>query len=284
MSTQHAQRSVFSVRCNAFTLVELLVSMLIISILAGLVMFAMNSAMESVKITRTRSMILKIDRVIRQLWDESESRRLPIVISAGTPAEAAYQRAGAVWERQRLELPERLTDVQDPPNGLFPLPLVTQAYQRAAENGTKYLQTAEFLYLILKMASDEDGSAIDRFSPKYIGDQDADGMPEIWDAWGTPIRFLRWAPGFQGIDPQIDPSNPEIPPLYPLVVSAGADRKFDIAFYVDAEPIHYSQQSSPYTTHGDDEVQMGQPVDADNDGRDDLDNIHNHSISTRLRQ
>ena len=26
---------------------------------------------------------------------------------------------------------------------------------------------------------------------------DNDGMPEILDPWGTPIRFLRWAPGFR---------------------------------------------------------------------------------------
>ena len=139
------------------------------------------------------------------------------------------------------------------------------------------------------MASDEDGSAIDRFSPGYIGDQDADGMLEIWDAWGTPIRFLRWAPGFQGIDREIDPSDPATPPFYPLIVSAGPDRKFDMVFIVTDEkggviPIKYCEKSSPYTTHGPDGVQMGETVDEDNDGPNNLDNIHNHSISTRRRQ
>ena len=36
----------------------------------------------------------------------------------------------------------------------------------------------------------------DLFNESSIGDVDQDGFPEFLDAWGTPIRFLRWAPGF----------------------------------------------------------------------------------------
>ena len=43
---------------------------------------------------------------------------------------------------------------------------------------------------------DGDKNALDFFMPDEIGDMDEDGMKEILDGWGTPIEFLRWAPGY----------------------------------------------------------------------------------------
>jgi hypothetical protein len=66
-------------------------------------------------------------------------------------------------------------------------------------------------------------------------------MLEFHDAWGNPIRFIRWAPGFVS-DLQPSPSDPagrhdpfdplKLEPvafaLYPLIYSAGPDRTGDI--------------------------------------------------------
>jgi len=56
-----------------------------------------------------------------------------------------------------------------------------------------WTESAACLYLMLKVGSGE-GRAFD-FSlipPRHIQDTDGDGVPEIVDAWGTPIRFYRW--------------------------------------------------------------------------------------------
>ncbi len=57
-------------------------------------------------------------------------------------------------------------------------------------------ETAECLYLILSMMGDEERSALSYFNESRIGDIDNDGMPEIHDAWGVPIVWVRWPAGF----------------------------------------------------------------------------------------
>lgn len=57
-------------------------------------------------------------------------------------------------------------------------------------------ESAEMLYLILTTGIDDSSVATEHFSPGDSGDYDQDGMREFHDAWGRPIEFLRWAPGF----------------------------------------------------------------------------------------
>ncbi len=45
-------------------------------------------------------------------------------------------------------------------------------------------------------AVSQQGDAREVFKPADVADVDQDGFPEFIDAWGKPIRFLRWAPGF----------------------------------------------------------------------------------------
>jgi hypothetical protein len=57
-------------------------------------------------------------------------------------------------------------------------------------------QYSECLYLIVANTMYGEDSALKFFRDSEIGDVDGDGMKEILDAWGRPIYFLRWAPGF----------------------------------------------------------------------------------------
>jgi hypothetical protein len=50
--------------------------------------------------------------------------------------------------------------------------------------------------MIIASMQDISGNAIDFLHEGEIGDTDGDGLPEILDAWGNPIAFIRWAPGF----------------------------------------------------------------------------------------
>jgi len=120
---------------------------------------------------------------------------------------------------------------------------------------------AELLFLIVE-ASDLNGtSAIELFGKSEIGDTDGDGLNEFIDAFGSPIRWIRWPAGFSGatrfypdmLDPALvsggrllinsepldrlgtDPgwaTTLQKPGtgLSPLVISAGSDRSFGIRF------------------------------------------------------
>ena len=56
-------------------------------------------------------------------------------------------------------------------------------------------QGAECLYMVITLATG-DGEARSQFGESNIGDTDGDGALEFLDGWGQPIKFLRWAPGF----------------------------------------------------------------------------------------
>lgn len=169
---------------------------------------------------------------------------------------------------------------------------------------TRAWEGAECLYLVLSTQSDEEGSFIRFFSQSEIGDTDGDLMPEILDSWGNPIEFLRWAPGFRSPrqdldrnnspDPfdqfKLDPRWSSPPPvanpapfvLYPLVFSAGPDRRYSI--YLTVNAVHSSGPvrvveypalvipNDPYVLDNSDGLYIGTPTEGYED------NIHNHQL------
>jgi prepilin-type N-terminal cleavage/methylation domain-containing protein len=184
------------------------------------------------------------------------------------------------------------------------------------ENGwTRQYQGAECLYLILSQIVDDDRSAMEFFSQEEIGDVDRDGMPEILDAWGSPISFLRWAPGFRfdddtvpvalrtktpvagskqsrGIADPFDPlgvySSYGTFALFPLIYSSGPDKSPDLVSepFSDTNPLRYSQYNNdPFVAiPGSVDSVAGVPVGTVFDTNDDkvdnsADNIHNHTAT-----
>lgn len=204
---------------RAFTLVEMLMVIAIIGILAAMALAALAGAAEEGRRARAKSLITKLDQLISEKWDSYRFRRVEIQLPAGMPpAMAAQRRLLALREFQRMELPDRLTDVRDDPapNPAYqPNPLLANYSPRPylyiearPALSQRYLQKvnaaapvpsydqAEMLFLIVSEMRDGDRSALNFLLPSEVGDLDNDGLSEILDPWGTPVMFLRWAPGF----------------------------------------------------------------------------------------
>jgi hypothetical protein len=285
----------------SFTLVELLVALSVAAMLSAMTLTAMWSARQAAAEARTRSIVTKVNELLLMQWSEVESRRLAYVV---TPIVATRQRLFYLRQMMRIEFPDRKSDLLAPfaPSQrtaryrgylrtlaqVYNLPSTTSEnaiINRVILQGdlwTPQLQHAECLFLILASTRIDDGNALDYFSDTEVGDTDGDGMREILDAWGNPIFYLRWAPGYvselgfpeatqtadwtvapDGFDPLHvdvhwnDTDNLEhfIKPyqLYPLVVSAGRDGAFDIVFDFDnvldwsstrGAPVIYSAERS----------------------------------------
>jgi len=279
---------------TGFTLVELLVTMIIISILAGITLGVLQKAHQAADTAKTRSMIARLHNQIMLRWEGYRTRRVPIASANPNPLVAASQRLAGMRELMRFELPERfsdfveapvvLTGLPKPANGdvpswLTPAPKHTgvsavssaflRRYMRNAisipgqtptpNKPTEKYEGAECLYMIITMNNEDDFAGAEQFKPKDSGDADGDGMPEFHDAWGQPIEFLRWAPGFiSDLQPSLDgkdgtasygltdqTANPRQPnvlhdpsdalklhkeafTLFPLIYSGGIDRQTDI--------------------------------------------------------
>lgn len=206
---------------RGFTLVELLVSVTILSILAGMALLTMFRAQQQARLARTRTQIAKINELLMQKWQTYKTRPAParfVPPPRGSIPIQQYQRNVQSLRRQfrllamrdlmRMEMPDRITDVRDGPSPLTPglaSPSVRSAYLQAWSSAEARAggavwstthQSSECLYLILSNMRDGESSALDFFRQEEIGDTDNDGMLEILDGLGRPIYWLRWAPGF----------------------------------------------------------------------------------------
>jgi hypothetical protein len=105
-----------------------------------------------------------------------------------------------VRDLMRMEMPQNWEEVSTSPLQMTPgnhavedSPLRTY-YQ---QNGTA--SSSELLFLIIQNLNPE---ALEAFHGSEVADTDGDGLLEFVDAWGRPIRFLRWAPAFSDSDIQ----------------------------------------------------------------------------------
>ena len=143
-------------------------------------------------------------------------------VSAQEKARAAIKRH-LIGDMMRMEMPQSWAEVfdsQSPPNSLQPIPIpitisgipvrVPQPavfsyyyteYCRYSGDPAIGPSQAALLYLIIANLNPE---ALESFHSSEIGDPDDEGFPKFLDAWGRPIQFLRWAPGFVGSDRQPD--------------------------------------------------------------------------------
>jgi prepilin-type N-terminal cleavage/methylation domain-containing protein len=327
-------------RSRGFTLLELLITITIIGLIAGLALGALYRAQESARHDKTRSIIHKLHLQMMARWDSYRTRRMPVRMVPGeriydptdgdsaTGLGFAWRQLNARREMMRMDLPERWTDVwladlsnPNPGSGSFVARTsLSQDYLRhiyeAYPGGPPFppefqsFQSAECLYMILTRGEDLAMGA-QHLKGADVGDADQDGFPEFHDAWGGPISFLRWAPGFVGTLSELhtgdavndhDPFDPrkihmQSTPaqlqaghrpiatsaysLIPLIYSPGPDGQHDLdtgSFDQDVYTLDANGNFDPYRVPpvaGTGNL-IGSPTDARSDGPNHLDNIHNH--------
>jgi prepilin-type N-terminal cleavage/methylation domain-containing protein len=230
---------------SAVTLVELLITMVIVAIIAAAILGTASAALDAARRSRTQSIILKLHNLLMERWGDYETRRVDILplhianlddmlqkkvqsnnLTYGQAALVRGQimadlRLLGLRELMKIEMPDRWSDIALASVGQSPgttqiladrTPLALRylrQYSRfdaaADEDAIRSNQGAECLYMIIMYATG-DGEAREQFTDQDIGDTDGDGAPEFLDGWGRPIGFIRWPAGFAS---PVQPLNPD---------------------------------------------------------------------------
>jgi prepilin-type N-terminal cleavage/methylation domain-containing protein len=213
---------------RGFTLVELLVSLAIITILSSLTLAGLNVARQRVKADSTELTIRKIHEVIMPHYERFLTRTFPAVrydcapyndptvVMPPTLAKPAGDIVKLLTKRRALalEIPDGWADLLDsgptvgtPLNALNPAPPHTAIAKRLRSMTTTNperqnalrssgFSDAECLWAMVIRGGFADPGIVEHFREAEFGDKNRNGAPEFIDGWGNPIRFLRWAPAF----------------------------------------------------------------------------------------
>lgn len=116
---------------TAFTLVEILTVMIILSLMAGMVVTAVQGVTRSARESRTRNIIAAVDSVLMEQYQSYKYRAFSVEVpdtfnpTSRNPntevgfevlaSEAARVRLMMVRDMQRMEMPDRLSDIADAP-------------------------------------------------------------------------------------------------------------------------------------------------------------------------
>ncbi|MBI1246345.1 hypothetical protein GC197_00695 [bacterium] len=315
-------------RQPAFTLVELLVVMGVLVLMSSMVLVGLASAAETARVNRTRSQITKIHALVMERYDSFRYRRIEPLSSndltgalTGSARIRARYRVDRIRELMRMEMPCHKVDLAYD-STINPKSSTTALWNRYRNAISRRSKTSDFagwspeyensecLYMILESMQDGEANGLDFLKPSEIGDTDNDGIPEVLDAWGTPISYVLWAPGFYGPRSNLhkkDAPDPFDPlgvregktvdmngfyvhyPLFPLIFSAGPDREYDIATSLGGSADQQISPSSstdapnnPYfvdTTTTWSSSYLGTEGDFNGNGSEEyLDNITNHDL------
>ena len=248
---------------RAFTLIELMVTLVIISILSSLMLAGLAVARTSAKAAKTSSTIRKISELILPYYERYETRRPRMPSTADlSRVQASDLRRTALRRLMTMELPERSQDVVDifmpeaAPAGniaVFPTKVLTDVSPVArrymslisptllsagyGKSGTKDpVSSADLLHMIVMRGPVADTDVILHFRTDEVLDTNGNGLPEFVDGWGRPIYFKRWAIGFNSPVQPIDGLRNSIDEslslnghrLVPLIFSTGVDGEADI--------------------------------------------------------
>jgi prepilin-type N-terminal cleavage/methylation domain-containing protein len=289
---------------KGFTMVELMVVVVIISILSSLTLAGLAVAQRNSKADKTRSTIRKLHELIVPHYESFLRRRVPL------PNEnLAAQRLSRIRTLTLVCMPDSKLDMATAGTGISGTFVSGAAIPDFAWNGVARsygaIRTAlpatspdrfpssECLYIIVSRGLQEPG-ALEQFRADEIGDSDGDGAPEFHDGWRQPIMYVRWPVGYSSViqsqnaalqpDP-FDPSRVSTQVNYPtgnlqrdyavvpLICSAGADGDYGISTGTSA----WSSAASLATIR----IDTGTSAPGTASFPDASDNITNHDLNTR---
>ncbi|QDS93402.1 hypothetical protein FF011L_21720 [Roseimaritima multifibrata] len=217
-------------RRRAFTLVELLVTMAVLTILVGMVTAALASVNSDARRARCETQLTAINAMLQARLETYLTQR--IRVNPTPPYQhflpySARARMLLVRDQMRMELPDRKNDLMFGPVSVqsyvqtrrgaattredFTAPDHQQLMYRriiARFRGnaltpttwhlgwTEQNEASECLYLILAATTVGGKSGLEIVRKDQIGDTDGDLVPEILDPWGVPIAWIRWPAGY----------------------------------------------------------------------------------------
>ncbi len=205
---------------HGFTLVEILVVILIIAIMASLITAVIGNSLNSARAAATRATITKVHRLLeerRQAIARSNLRTEIRVIRSSMPTVPGLNsndvaRIVAFKETTRAQLPQRIEDLYGPDRvahtaddspvfaalkKLKPVSFTASPPTFPAKHyvdlESEATTSSELLYVALTMGTElgSEGNVIE-FNSREAMDTDGDGLMELVDGWGKPLRFYRW--------------------------------------------------------------------------------------------
>ena len=236
---------------SGFTLVELMVVIVIISILSALTLAGLAVAQRNSKADKTRSTIRKLHEIIVPHYESFLRRRVPLPTGLTSGTAIAAERLNRIRSLTLYEMPDSWADVAVSTSGTvgalvsgtasgtidwYAWTGVARGFASARGTSSADNARAECLFLIISRGIQEPG-VLEAFRRDEMSDKDGDGALEFCDGWNQPITFFRWAPGFSSPQSFLqfanavthhDPFDPQrVDPigyaLVPLIVSLGPD-------------------------------------------------------------
>jgi prepilin-type N-terminal cleavage/methylation domain-containing protein len=223
---------------SGFSLIEILVVIGLIAFLTAAIVSVVPRVANASKVAATRATIKKVDEMLNdringfRRWIQKQDRQA----GNGTPAYVLQAQSivgsslstGNSLAVQKI-LAQKILFRMYFPQTYSELDPVTQNSNPRGSSHTPITDSAECLYLIITkgpLFDTEPPSAAD-LKAIETADTDNDGIPEIIDAWGHPLRFYRWPTrlvrpsGYPAQAPPIAASGFEETPLSPATILMG---------------------------------------------------------------
>jgi prepilin-type N-terminal cleavage/methylation domain-containing protein len=185
-------------RRAGFSLIEMLVVVGLIAFLTAAIVAVIPRVANASKVAATKATIKKVDEMLNdringfRRWIQKQDQ----MAGTGTPSYVSLQTlqltGGNLTQAKILAIKQLFRS--NFAQAYTELPISIQTANPRGASHLPQTDSAECLYLILTkgpLFDTEPPSAADLKSLE-IADTDGDGIPEIIDAWGQPLRYYRW--------------------------------------------------------------------------------------------
>lgn len=216
-------------RRGGFTMLELLIVLMIITIIASISFAVYGAAVENAREAATKATLRQLDSALQERLNafqrvslRSQAQQFKFAYDANRPMGASripLELAELLIRKDRFKaaFPQREEDLwglngvqENPPTIGDDSPLLKQMWDSSTAtwktdswkgrdgasiaSAKEAAESSELLYVALTAGPVFAGAplALDRITSRHIGDTDQDGNPEFLDEWGQPLRFYNW--------------------------------------------------------------------------------------------